>query len=890
MYCEMKDRTPKLEYGVRLVLFVTVVAVACGAARADRKKDRAADSYRAVFAEGSEVVGKSIDRWENYKLTSVGGKRLFDAGRPARFVRSPRRRIASPQARVVLVNGDVVPGRIIGIERAEDIPGRPVCLRLMSSAWLRNGRMPKAGIPISPRYVSRVVTGNRSARRSRPGTVLLQSGSLISCQAMKWTPSGLSVLTGAGLRTCGIKDLAEACMQQRDPIARIIDDALAPCPQPGGLVATLTTVDGARITFRPAMMQLREKQLVIQPVWSSSAILLRPDYICRLSIRRYDEIPLSMLPAETLAEKAFTGFVWRWRRDRSVRGGPLVCGSLLGDFGVGTHAYSAIAFDLPRSAKSISFHAGLDKSVGSGGCVRLKVSPDKLDARPLWTSGFVRGGAKPLSVRDLNCSAARRLVLITEFAHKNRPAGADPFDIRDEVNWIMPVVKMNPEEMVRRYGGVLQFFPGLSGWSPAAAPAGDAKGSAKWDNTDIRWSPGIMLGSSGLDLRRKVRVTYSTASLWASGTSRNGSQEISLWIDGKQVKCASGRSHLSTAGDARGTRWSLQSHLGKDVMLTLKIRPAGSRKGSELTRPEIWFTREPVIIPTSQEARVTWRYTTKDPGKGWRELNYDDSSWATGQGMFAAKGSSGMRTEWPTKDIWLRKEFNLPELQASDMLLTVRHDDGAEAYINGVLAGVFLQASWKSYKTVSVTPKARAALKVGKNVIAVHCNDVGGQRYIDVGLIDGTQSSSDDPHVVSRSLRYLPQLADGMVRVLGKHAQILGRGSARYDQELNAIAYWWRGKTWFSWDVDKLKAGKYVVQLTYGCLSRAAGSTYEISVGDQKVSGVVRATGRWATFTTDDGGVVEFKKRGPAKVSIRLLKTPGDGIMTLHAVTLVPIK
>ena len=730
------------------------MAGVCGGAEAEdrpkrRDNARPADSYHVLFADGSEVAGKSIDRWEDHKSTSVAGRRLFDRGRPALFLQNTSRKLASPGARVILANCDIVPGRLVGIERAEDLPGRPVCLRIMPSLPVRNGRTPEAGIPVPPQYVRRVITGAKPTGRSSPGTVLLQNRSFVSCQAMKWTLDGLSVLTASGTRTHAINELADAYMPQADVIGRVLDDALAPCPQCDSLILRLTTIGGAILTFRPAMMRLQDKRwLVVQPAWSLHAIRLPVADVCALSIRRHDEVPLSLLPAETLVEKAFTGFVWKWRRDRSVRGGPLVSGSLTSDMGIGTHAYSAIAFDLPRGAASFTFHAGLDNNVGAGGCVRLKVCGDKADSKPLWTSGFLRGGDKPLSVRALNCRDAKRLVLITEFAHKGRPPGADPFDIRDEVNWLMPTVRLDSAAMARHYGGAVRHFTGLGGWSLAEPEAAKVQLSAKWDNTDGRWEPGLLVGASGLTLTRKIRVTRDTAWLWMSAVGRDGNHKISLWIGGKPVKCASGQAHLATAGEPQAARWRLQPHLGKDVTLMLKVRPGDPSRASPLTRPEIWFTREPVIIPTSRS----------------------------------------------------------------------------------------------------------------------------------------------DPHVVSRPIRNMPELGKGMVRVLGKHARISGSRNARFDSEMNALAYWWRGNTWFSWAADVPKSGKYVVQMTYGCISRAAGSTYEIAVGDRKVRGVVGTTGRWATFTTDDVGTIELDKRGPATITVGLLHTPGKGIMTLHAVTLVPAK
>jgi hypothetical protein len=151
------------------------------------------------------------------------------------------------------------------------------------------------------------------------------------------------------------------------------------------------------------------------------------------------------------------------------------------------------------------------------------------------------------------------------------------------------------------------------------------------------------------------------------------------------------------------------------------------------------FARAPVIqeiVPTSREKAQTWRYTFAKPGEGWYKPGFDDSGWKEGSGGFGTKGTPGavVRTEWKTDDVWLRRTVTLPEAPLGELALLLHHDEDAEVYVNGVLAAK-VNGYVSDYEEVPLSDEARAALKPGKNVIAVHCHQTTGGQYVDVGLV-----------------------------------------------------------------------------------------------------------------------------------------------------------
>lgn len=139
------------------------------------------------------------------------------------------------------------------------------------------------------------------------------------------------------------------------------------------------------------------------------------------------------------------------------------------------------------------------------------------------------------------------------------------------------------------------------------------------------------------------------------------------------------------------------------------------------------------VLPTAKTEAGTWRYTTTKPADAWYKPEFDAGAWTEGQSGFGTKGTPGavVRTEWNTPEIWLRREISLPQLDPRSAVLWVHHDEDVEIYLNGVLA-----AKGEGYTTdyEEMPLAAAAALKAGKNVLAVHCRQTGGGQYIDVGI------------------------------------------------------------------------------------------------------------------------------------------------------------
>jgi beta-galactosidase/beta-glucuronidase len=143
-----------------------------------------------------------------------------------------------------------------------------------------------------------------------------------------------------------------------------------------------------------------------------------------------------------------------------------------------------------------------------------------------------------------------------------------------------------------------------------------------------------------------------------------------------------------------------------------------------------------VLVPTSEREPQTWRYTVTEPAKDWNTAGFDDSGWQQGQAGFGQGDPNWpIRTKWDTKEIWMRREVDIPEGISNDQIyMKVFHDEEVRVYLNGELA-VRENGFQNDYQNLPIGDKARATIKPGKNILAVNCRNKEQAQFIDVGII-----------------------------------------------------------------------------------------------------------------------------------------------------------
>jgi hypothetical protein len=139
------------------------------------------------------------------------------------------------------------------------------------------------------------------------------------------------------------------------------------------------------------------------------------------------------------------------------------------------------------------------------------------------------------------------------------------------------------------------------------------------------------------------------------------------------------------------------------------------------------------ILTTAGEKPYEARYTETKPREDWFTDQFNDREWKKGVAPFGDKDSRP-GTVWNTRDIWVRREFDLQDLNIEQLILQLKHDDDVEVFINGEKVYGCAPCVSGDYKNHLLSNDIRSKLRKGKNVLAMHCTNTGGRAILDAGL------------------------------------------------------------------------------------------------------------------------------------------------------------
>ncbi|MDR1610756.1 MAG: DUF4965 domain-containing protein [Candidatus Symbiothrix sp.] len=128
------------------------------------------------------------------------------------------------------------------------------------------------------------------------------------------------------------------------------------------------------------------------------------------------------------------------------------------------------------------------------------------------------------------------------------------------------------------------------------------------------------------------------------------------------------------------------------------------------------------------------RYIYEKPHDNWMTRDFDDNLWKHGKAAFGKRENQNINTAWESEHIWVRREFTLDDdLHDKKVFLEYSHDDDVEIYLNGIEV-IRVNGICRENALLELSEEVRSSLQEGKNVIAAHCRNTGGEAYLDFGL------------------------------------------------------------------------------------------------------------------------------------------------------------
>ncbi|MDQ6902469.1 MAG: DUF4965 domain-containing protein [Bacteroidota bacterium] len=146
------------------------------------------------------------------------------------------------------------------------------------------------------------------------------------------------------------------------------------------------------------------------------------------------------------------------------------------------------------------------------------------------------------------------------------------------------------------------------------------------------------------------------------------------------------------------------------------------------------------ILPTSDDEGYDVKYIETKPGDNWQNNSYNDAAWKSGKAPFS-DNKSVAGTQWKSKDLWVRRVFNLNKTDYNKLFLKLKHDDNIEVYLNG--EEVYQHVGWIGKFEYIPLEDFKSKFINGKNVLAIHIANTAGGAFLDAGIVNEPAPKND---------------------------------------------------------------------------------------------------------------------------------------------------
>ena len=347
-------------------------------------------------------------------------------------------------------NGDCLRGRIVDFQSAASQPVQPATAQLIVRTQPIYVSKPEETFSIGVDWVRRIVLDKSRSRNCQPQSLICRDGRTVVFRSIRWGAESIRLLTEDGVEQLWLRDVAEICLAEADPWQSYFRELSFIDPTGTSTIVQIEALDGTQLTAsQNRISQDISGRRTIQPAWCRTPVTLPPQITRVIWQAPAHVVPLSRLWPTAVVQRGALGNSWKWQANRNVAGDVLRSGSHEYLWGYGVHAPNEMAFLLPECAQSFRSSVGIDGSTGTAGKAVARIYLNESKANPLYQSGLLTGGSKPVDTGTINLppspGQSRKLVLVTDTNHDAGRQSQDVLDIGAHIDWLEPILLLSPE-------------------------------------------------------------------------------------------------------------------------------------------------------------------------------------------------------------------------------------------------------------------------------------------------------------------------------------------------------------------------------------------------------------------------------------------------------------